>query len=89
MGKCEKGIKEEDMKTCTDNFMRINNLLQADKSVMSEGCKALVLQDFAEKFNEYFDLIGLPRMELTCKNGTYSVTLAFQAERIKKFNVLK
>ncbi len=73
----------------TDDFTRINNLLQADKSVMSEGCKALVLQDFAEKFNEYFDLIGLPRMELTCKNGTYSVKLAFEAERIKKFNVLK
>ncbi len=73
----------------TDDFTRINNLLQADKSVMSDGCKALVLQDFAEKFNEYFDLIGLPRMELTCKNGTYSVKLAFEAERIKKFNVLK
>jgi hypothetical protein len=56
---------------------------------MSEGCKALVLQDFAEKFNEYFDVIGLPRMELTCKNGTYSVTLSFEAERIRKFQVLK
>ena len=72
-----------------NEFTRINNLLQADKSVMSEGCKSLVLQDFAEKFNEYFDLIGLPRMQLTCKNGTYSVTLVFEAERIKKFNVLK
>jgi hypothetical protein len=56
---------------------------------MSEGCKALVLQDFSEKFNEYFDLVGLPKMELCCKNGTYFVTVAFEAERIKKFNVLK
>jgi hypothetical protein len=72
-----------------DGFKRINDVLQADKSVMSEGCKALVLQDFAEKFNEYFDVIGLPRMELTCKNGTYSVTLSFEAERIRKFQVLK
>ena len=71
------------------DFIRISNVLQADKSVMSEGCKALVLQDFAEKFNEYFDLVGLPRMELTCKNGTYIVRLAFEADRIKKFNVLK
>lgn len=77
------------MRNSADEFIRMNNLLQADKSVMSEGCKALVLQDFAEKFNEYFDLTGLPRMELTCKNGTYSVTLFFEAERIKKFNVLK
>ena len=70
-------------------FIRLNNVLQADKSVMSEACKSLVVQDFAEKFNEYFDLIGLPRLELTCKNGTYAVQIAFEAERIKKFNVLK
>ena len=72
-----------------NDFIRINNVIQADKSVMSDACKALVLQDFAEKFNEYFDLMGLPRMELSCKNGIYTVLLSFEAERIKKFNVLK
>ena len=71
-----------------EEFLRVNNVLQADKSVMSDACKALVLQDFAEKFNEYFELIGLPRMELTCENGVYTVEMRFQAERIKKFNVL-
>ena len=70
-------------------FKRINDVLQADKSVMSEGCKTLILQDFADKFNEYFELVGLPRMELTCKNGIYAVTLSFEAERIRKFQVLK
>jgi hypothetical protein len=73
----------------TERFKRINDVIQADKSVMSEGCKALVLQDFAEQFSEYFDLNGLPRMELTCKNGAYQIQIAFEAERIKKFNVLK
>ena len=77
------------MKGQSAQFKRINKLLQTDKSVMSDGCKALVLQDFADKFNEYFDLMGLPKMEMTCKNGIYSVTLFFEAERIKKFNVLK
>lgn len=77
------------MRKVIDDFTRVNNVIQADKAVMSEACKALVLQDFAEKFNEYFDLIGLPRMELSCKNGVYSVSIAFEAERIKKFNVLK
>jgi len=71
------------------DLSRINSVIQADKSVMSDACKALVMQDFAEKFNEYFDLIGLPRMELSCKNGTYTIHLSFEAERIKKFNVLK
>ncbi len=77
------------MKRATDEFTRLSNVLQADKSVMSETCKALVLQDFAEKFNEYFDLVGLPRMELTCQNGMYEIHVQFQAERIKKFHVLK
>ena len=72
-----------------NEFHRINRLLQSDKSVMSYACKTLVLQDFADKLNEYFDLIGLPKMEMTCKNGVYRVELAFEAERIKKFNVLK
>ena len=71
-----------------EEFIRVNHVLQADKSVMSDACKALVLQDFAEKFSEYFDLIGLPRMALTCQNGVYTVELKFQADRIKKFNVL-
>lgn len=77
------------MRTVREEFVRVNNVLQADKSVMSDACKALVLQDFAEKFNEYFDLVGLPRMELTCKNGIYKIDMTFEAERIKKFNVLK
>ena len=68
---------------------RLRYVIQSDKSVMSDGCKALVLQDFAEKFNEYFDLIGLPRLDISCKNGTYTVEVRFDAERIKQFHVLK
>ena len=44
------------MKRLTDDYTRINNVIQADKSFMSDACKDLVLQDFSEKFNEYFDL---------------------------------
>ena len=77
------------MRKTISEFTRVNNVIQADKAVMSEACKALVIRDFAEKFNEYFDLTGLPKMQITCKNGTYQIELAFEAERIKKFNVLK
>ena len=77
------------MRKMVSEFTRVNNVIQADKALMSEACKALVLQDFAEKFNEYFDLIGLPKMQVVCKNGLYSVVVSFEAERIKKFNVLK
>ncbi len=73
----------------TQEYKRINDLLQADKSIMSDGCKALIVRDFAEKFDEYFDLTGVPRMEITCKNGVYRIQISFEAERIKKFNVLK
>lgn len=72
-----------------EEIVRISNIIQADKSVMSDACKALVLQDFANKFSEYFDVVGLPRMEIVCKNGIYTVEVLFEAERIKKFHVLK
>lgn len=77
------------MRRKAEDLKRVSDVIQADKSVMSDACKTLVLQDFGDKFNEYFDLIGLPRMELTCKNGVYKIELSFEAERIKKFNVLK
>ena len=77
------------MKKVSKERQRIDYVIQADKSVMTGACKALVLQDFSERFCEYFDLNGLPRMEISCKNGVYTVGLAFEAERIKKFNVLK
>ena len=38
------------MRQISEDMQRINNVLQADKSVMTDACKALVLQDFAEKF---------------------------------------
>ncbi len=56
---------------------------------MSDACKTLILQDFTENFLQYFDVIGLPRMEIVCKNGVYKIDISFEAERIKKFNVLK
>lgn len=46
------------MRKIRDNFARANNVIQSDKSVMSEGCKSLVLQDFAKTFEEYFELNG-------------------------------
>lgn len=76
------------MRRGTD-FQRVNDVIQADKSVVSEACKTLILQDIAEKFGEYFELTGLPRMTISCKNGAYTVDISFGAERIKKFNVLK
>ena len=72
-----------------EEYKRITDLLQADKSVMSDGCKALIIKDFAEKFHEYFDLTSVPRLEVSCKNGVYRIEIVFEAERIKKFNVLK
>ncbi|MBQ8657932.1 MAG: hypothetical protein IJ506_02255 [Clostridia bacterium] len=73
----------------TADYARVTSVLQADKSVMSEGCKMLVLQDFSRKIEEYFDLLGQPKMEIVFKKGVYEVNLSFRAERVKKFNVLK
>ena len=48
----------------SEEFARIYGVLQADKAPMGEGCKALVVQDLAEKFSQYFDLIDLPKMSI-------------------------
>ena len=77
------------MRKVRDNFARTNNVIQSDKSVMSDGCKSLVLQDFARIFEEYFELIGLPEMEIVFDRGVYKVSVTFEADRVKKFNVLK
>lgn len=77
------------MKKIRDNFTRTNSVIQSDKSVMSDGCKALVLQDFARVFEEYFELDGLPEMNIAFEKGLYRVTVEFNADRVKKFNVLK
>lgn len=77
------------MKKVKDNYARTSNVIQSDKSVMSDGCKSLVLQDFARMFEEYFELEGLPDMDIERDNGIYKVTVTFEADRVKKFNVLK
>lgn len=68
---------------------RVFEVIQSDKAVMSDGCKALIEQDLTRKFLEYFDLVGGVNMQVVCNNGVYQVSVAFEAERIKKFNVLK
>ena len=68
---------------------RVFEVIQSDKAVMSDGCKALIEQDLTRKFLEYFDLVGGVNMQFVCENGVYQVSVAFEAERVKKFNVLK
>lgn len=70
-------------------YKRVSDVIQADKTVMSDACKTLILQDLAEKLGEYFEVTSLPKMDVSCKHGRYVVELSFEAERIKKFNVLK
>ena len=70
-------------------YARVDNVIQSDKTVMTEGCKQLVLKDLAKKLSEYFELNDLPKMEIVCERGVYQVRLSFQAERVKKFNVLR
>lgn len=72
-----------------DDYKRINDVIESDKAVLSEGCKALVVKDVATKLEEYFELKTLPAMEIVYEKGTYRVSVSFQAERVKKFNVLR
>lgn len=77
------------MRVTDDNFERVKKVIQTDKAVVSDGCKALVLKDVATKLNEYFELKSAPEMEVVYENGVYHVELKFDALRVKKFNVLR
>ena len=72
-----------------DDYTRMNDVIESDKAVLSEGCKALVVKDVASKLEEYFELKTLPVMEIVYEKGNYRVSVSFQAERVKKFNVLR
>lgn len=71
------------------NFDRAYGVLQADKTVMSENCKALVTQDIQRKLGEYFELSSPANMEIVKANGEYHVRITFKAERIKHFQILQ
>ena len=48
----------------TENFEQANRIIESDKAVLSDGCKSLILQDFANTFSRYFELSEPPRMRL-------------------------
>lgn len=77
------------MRTNKTAYARVGDVIQSDKSAMTESCKQLVIKDVSKKLGEYFELKDLPKMEIVCERGVYQVRLSFQAERVKKFNVLR
>ena len=77
------------MKRESDSYLRASEVIQSGKSALTESCKQLIVKDVAQKLSEYFELNGLPNMEIVYEGGVYSVRLSFQAERVKKFNVLR
>jgi hypothetical protein len=77
------------MRVTESDYERVKKVIQTDKAVVSDGCKALVVKDVAAKLNEYFELKSMPEMEVVYENGIYRVELKFDALRVKKFNVLR
>ena len=70
-------------------FERAYGVLQADKRLMDEQCKALMAKDLERKFSEYFERMGDLCIGLEKRGGRYHVSISFDAERIKQFRVLK
>ena len=73
----------------TDNFEQANRIIEGEKSVLSDGCRGLILQDLAAAISRYFELSEPPKMTLTALEKGFGVTVEFSAALIKKFNVLK
>lgn len=71
-----------------ENYVRINNILSADKLPMDPECRKVALQDIKNTLSEYFELENL-RMEIKENGRGFSVSITFNALRVKSFNLLK
>ena len=70
-------------------YERLKKMIDSDKTVLSEPCKMLVLQDFQKTFEAYFELTSAPEMNILPNHGEYNIEIRFKANRIKNFNVIK
>ncbi len=74
--------------TPEENYVRVNNILSADKLPMNEECRRIALKDIGGVLGEYFDVADL-KMEIGEDGRAFRVSITFSALRIKSFNVLK
>ncbi len=73
----------------TENFEQANRIIEGEKSVLSDGCRGLILQDISATLSRYFELSEQPKMTLSPAEKGFNVSVEFSAALIKKFNVLK
>jgi len=71
-----------------ENYIRMNNILSADKLPMDGECQNVALKDIERVLNEYFETENLT-MDITESGRYFSVEIKFTAIRIKTFNLLK
>lgn len=71
-----------------ENYIRMNNILSADKLPMDGECQTVALKDIERVLNEYFETENLT-MDITESGRYFSVEIKFTAIRIKTFNLLK
>lgn len=67
---------------------RANSVIGMDKKGMSDECRKMVVRDFTHIAREYFDLKTPLAIEISDKDGEYSVQINFKADRVKTFYIL-
>ncbi|MBO4990061.1 MAG: hypothetical protein J6D37_06985 [Clostridia bacterium] len=77
------------MKKSMEALNRAKKMLQADKAPISEECKALALADITRTLKEYFSITSEVQFDAVKQGGGYAIRIAFEADRIKNFVLLK
>lgn len=72
-----------------ESKLRLEQMLDRDKEEMNEASKKAALADFERVAGEYFDVDGDAKLTVKRVKGTYEVSLAFRAVRVKNFSVLQ
>ena len=70
-------------------FEPASRVIGADKSAMSEECRAVALRDLTRVALEYFDLKTPLELKIESEAGEYAVSVTFKADRVKTFYILK
>lgn len=69
--------------TKEEMFLKISNIVENEKRLMSEISRDIALRDFTHVAQEYFDLHSPLTLSIELKEGKYEVDLRFTADRVR------
>ena len=68
--------------------LRLKRAIESDRMSMTATSTELILKDVETVLQDYFRLLGTPKIALNYKDGHYQVEIVFCADALKTFALL-